>query len=312
MKVFKFTLLLISISFLRSETTAQTSPLLRFSIQGTLKDGMAMSIPDGTYPLTFKLYNAPTGGTIIWQETSDVSVKGGLYSYLLGSMNPLDPADFGQTLYVGVEAEGYDFLPRTELTYSPAAMNVLYAGNGFPSGSVIPYASATIPPGWLLCNGQALSSASYPILYNALGTTYGNGQTGINGGAGKNFNVPDLRGEFIRGQDNGRGIDPGRTLGTAQVFSTKLPNIAFTGPTSADGEHNHIISTTFLDAASGSNPITHLHGNSTVFASGPGISQPQSQMSISEGDHTHTFTIDDGGEAETRPRNISMNYIIKL
>ena len=60
------------------------------------------------------------------------------------------------------------------------------------------------------CNGSAVSRATYADLFTAIGTTFGigNGST--------TFNLPDLRGEFIRGWDNGRNVDPGRALGSFQ------------------------------------------------------------------------------------------------
>lgn len=310
MNAIKLTLLFLLVPLLASELAAQTG-FPRFSIQGTLKDGMSMAIPDGTYSLKFKLFDAPTGGAVVWEEVADVEITGGLYSYLLGSVNPLIPSIFAQTLYVGVEAEGYDFLPRTELTYSPSAMYVHLAGNGFPAGAVIPYPSATLPSGWLLCNGQALSSVSFPALYAAIGTTYGNGSGGINGGAGKNFNVPDLRGEFVRGLDSGRGIDSGRALGTAQESATTAPNSPFTGTTSSAGAHTHVMTSQFIFQSSLGFPA-HYHNLSNVLAFGPtGGGTTGTGSTWDAGAHTHEVTITGGGDAETRPRNISMNYIIK-
>lgn len=71
---------------------------------------------------------------------------------------------------------------------------------GVPPGAVMAFATADCPAGWLKANGQAFSSLTYPRLSAALGST----------------NVPDLRGEFVRGVDDGRGADPGRGLRTAQ------------------------------------------------------------------------------------------------
>lgn len=70
-----------------------------------------------------------------------------------------------------------------------------------PAGTVIQSASQVVPTGYLKCNGAAVSRSTYARLFRALGTTYGvgNGTT--------TFNLPDLRGEFIRGWDDGRNID---------------------------------------------------------------------------------------------------------
>lgn len=72
-------------------------------------------------------------------------------------------------------------------------------------------ATSTVPSGWFECNGQAISRTTYASLFAAIGVVYGagNGTT--------TFNVPDMRGEFPRGWDHGRGIDSGRALGSAQL-----------------------------------------------------------------------------------------------
>jgi len=78
-------------------------------------------------------------------------------------------------------------------------------------GSVAFFAFVTPPTGWLKCDGSAVSRTTYSQLFAAIGTNYGAG----NGST--TFNVPDLRGEFIRGWDDGRGVDAGRGIGTAQL-----------------------------------------------------------------------------------------------
>lgn len=79
-----------------------------------------------------------------------------------------------------------------------------------PSGTVIWHAGSSAPAGYLKANGAAVSRTAYAALFTAIGTTYGAGD-------GRNtFNLPDLRGEFIRGWDDGRGVDNGRALGSAQ------------------------------------------------------------------------------------------------
>lgn len=72
-------------------------------------------------------------------------------------------------------------------------------------------ARSTAPAGWLKANGAAVSRTTYAALFLAIGTTYGAGD-GVN-----TFNLPDLRGEFIRGWDDGRGVDPGRAFGSLQL-----------------------------------------------------------------------------------------------
>jgi len=98
-----------------------------------------------------------------------------------------------------------------------AAADARYASVGhshqglMPAGGIIAVASVTAPTGYLECNGAAISRTTYADLFAAIGTTFGAGD------GSTTFNLPDLRGEFIRGWDNGRGVDAGRALGSWQV-----------------------------------------------------------------------------------------------
>jgi microcystin-dependent protein len=147
----------------------------------------------------------------------------------------------------------------------------LYGRTTVPAGTVHTFAGpvANIPPGYLLANGAAVSKTVYADLYAAIGGTYGEGST--------TFTLPDLRGEFIRGLDNGRGIDTGRTLGSAQADELK--------------SHDHNI----------------YRGNNTPVALN---ATADSTMGPNVGDLL-IKTANTGG-SETRPRNIAMNFIIKF
>ena len=114
--------ILLCFMFLMLQLDAQ-----RISIQGTLKDINGKAIPDGTPSVIFKLYSAITGGSAIWTETANVTVTGGVYSYYLGSVNPLDAGDFSGPRYLGVTITGSELSPRTELSYAPYAMSVASA-----------------------------------------------------------------------------------------------------------------------------------------------------------------------------------------
>lgn len=79
-----------------------------------------------------------------------------------------------------------------------------------PAGTVGYFAMVTAPTGWLICNGAEISRTTYADLFTAIGTTYGVGD------GSSTFDLPDLRGEFIRSLDDGRGVDTGRSLGSSQ------------------------------------------------------------------------------------------------
>lgn len=87
------------------------------------------------------------------------------------------------------------------------------AASPFPAGSVIYHAANTAPTGFLKADGSAVSRSTYSDLFAAIGETYGAGD------GSTTFLVPDLRGEFMRGWDDSRGVDGGRGFGSAQDFN---------------------------------------------------------------------------------------------
>ena len=100
-------------------------------------------------------------------------------------------------------------------------------------GEVAYFARTTPPSGWLKANGAAVSRTTYAALFAAIGTTFGAGD------GRTTFNLPDLRGEFIRGLDDGRNIDRGRRLGTAQ--GDAIRNITGKLDGSAMGSGNQVL-----------------------------------------------------------------------
>ena len=98
-----------------------------------------------------------------------------------------------------------------------------------PAGMVQAYAGSAAPTGWLKCNGAAVSRTTYATLFAAIGTTYGSGD------GSSTFNVPDLRGEFVRGWDDSRGVDSGRSLGSFQADELKSHTHTFAGSTASGG-----------------------------------------------------------------------------
>lgn len=87
--------------------------------------------------------------------------------------------------------------------------------NAVPAGMINYFAGPTLPVGYLECNGAAVLRTTYAHLFAAIGTIYGAGD------GSTTFNLPELRGEFVRGLDNGRGVDTGRSLGSAQTDELK-------------------------------------------------------------------------------------------
>jgi microcystin-dependent protein len=139
-----------------------------------------------------------------------------------------------------------------------------------PPGSIFWFAANAAPSGYLKANGALVSRSTYSALFAAIGTTFGVGD------GSTTFALPDLRGEFVRGWDDGRGIDSGRAFGSAQAAD-------FASHTHSTGEVG-----------------TGLNGSIATTGSTVGV--------VGDGANVTGST----GGTETRPRNIALLAIIKF
>ncbi|HBC9698297.1 TPA: phage tail protein [Escherichia coli] len=172
-------------------------------------------------------------------------------------------------------------------------------GSALPVGVPVPWPSATPPTGWLKCNGAAFSAEEYPELAKAYPTN----------------KLPDLRGEFIRGWDDGRGVDAGRALLSLQNDSFKA--------------HRHE-SFFYAGISRNETPLKKLPSSDEMLT----LSSTTNALSPDSIDATNSLIGNDDyncliegnknnkrtatglstsivGAAETRPRNISFNYIVR-
>ena len=163
--------------------------------------------------------------------------------------------------------------------------------SGTPAGAVIYHAANTPPTGFIKANGASLSTSTYAALFSAIGYTYG--------GSGGSFNVPDLRGEFIRGWDDGRGVDSGRGFGSAQ--SDAMRNLTGGFKFRDDDGASYAIK---LSYANGVFSGVNHYGN--PFNSG-GSGGGQSFSSGVDFDASNQVTT----AAEFRPRNVALLACIK-
>src|SRR3989304_3199766 len=119
--------LIAIITFSSINIFSQTIPKL-ISYQGVLKDASG-NIVTGDFPMKFKIYNDPTGGSALWTEIQAVAVANGLFSIQLGSINPITTVPFDRIHYLGITVgTGSELTPRTLLSPSPYSfmtMNVM-------------------------------------------------------------------------------------------------------------------------------------------------------------------------------------------
>lgn len=151
-----------------------------------------------------------------------------------------------------------------------------------PSGAVVYFAQRSAPEGWIKANGTRVSRTAYRALFAAIGTTFGAGD-------GKTtFTLPDLRGEFPRGWDDGRGVDVGRSFGSMQKDALNPSTLQVrSGWSSQNWEVNPGACNIAPNAQFGA---TASHNNVCGIKTG----------------------VIFGGGSETRPRNVALLACIKI
>lgn len=156
-------------------------------------------------------------------------------------------------------------------------------GSGFPSGVVLDYAGASVPSGWLDCDGSAISRSTYSALYSAIGTTFGSGD------GSTTFNLPDFRGRASIGVGTGSGLTA-RSRGDKTGTETHtLTSAQMPSHTHIQNAHSHtidVVASYFRDGTSSNdNRAVYGAGNtgSTVATNqntGGGGSHPNMQPSL--------------------------------
>ena len=227
-----------------------------------------------------KQLTAPIGGTD-GQWLQRVSGAGSWQDLPRGSSTQLG------IVQLAVAADLQNTPLSETLVITPAVlMGALDQISAVPTGVVQWYAGSTPPAGgWLECNGQAITQVDYPALFAIVGA-----------------NVPDLRGEFVRGWDHGRGVDSTRALLSSQGFSTSADELSINDP-----GHGH------SGSGSSSQSVWAATGSSGVVFDSPANRKMQAKsvgFDVSVGSNTTGITLN-GGSDETRPRNIAMMGIIK-
>lgn len=188
-----------------------------------------------------------------------------------------------------------------------------------PAGTVVAYAGEVedlgvpleVKPGWLLCNGAAVSDQDYPALFQAIQASHGNGSDKTSPLPGASFNLPDYRGLFLRGVAGARtdrdpnygdpdrpqnhpGGNVGNRVGSVQGDATKFPNRPF--ETKNDGAHAHNYYRWDSPKGGADENYFRLVGSENL------------ATTVGGGEHKHQI---EGGDAETRPKNAYVHWLIK-
>jgi len=180
--------------------------------------------------------------------------------------------------------------------------------NGVPVGSVFNLATTTVPTGFLECNGAAVSRSTYASLFATISTTWGSGD------GSSTFNLPDLRGQFVRGWDNSAGVDSGRSFASSQSDQNKSHNHsitdsghfhhAFRSGNAGERQHNsNLSSTNFPSSGTGAGNLNEAY-NIVAQSSESDVGKTSTE--------TTGITISNDGGTEVRVKNYALMYVIKF
>lgn len=225
-------------------------------------------------------------------EAADADLQADIDA-LFDATEAIHDLDVGTSANNLVQLDGTGKLPAVD----GSALTNIPTASGVPIGTIIAVPYSTPDDGWMKCNGNAISRTTYSALFAKIGTTHGTGD------GSTTFNLPEIRGEFLRFWDDSRGIDSGRALGSAQTDEIKAhTHAAGTLAAGSSGAHTH------------SQTATEPNGTGANFAFSGNLDNSQTVVTASSGAHTHTITGSTAstGSSETRPRNVALMALIKV
>ena len=313
-KQFFFVMLLAFIGLSQS-ANAQNSGL-GFNYQAVIRNAYGFVLQDSAVILKVGLYPGQQATTPTWVETHNVTTdKFGTIGIRVGHGtrdNASVAAQFSDVNFAAVyywlkieikEAGIFKEISFAALTSAPYS-EVAHNASVVPSGMVMAFAGDTtkIPNGWMLCDGRALNRSQYANLFDAIGVAWGTGNNSTT------FNIPDARGLFLRGVSYNSGNDPdastrtvlksngansGNKAGSYQ--SDALPNI--TGKFNADDK---------------TGSCTGAFYRATNFAAGGAQGGDSNSADIFFDASRYSSVYGRNNTTEARPKNVYVNYIIKL
>lgn len=280
---------LLSTLNVNAQTNVTTSGM---SIQGIARDETNAAVANiDQLALVFTVYYLGTGNSeqLILNKTANVRTDNfGVFSYVLD----IDQLQYNQistqSAYLKV-VQGSVVFSNEKLQAVPYA---IFAQNGVPTGSIMPFIGTVAPNGWLLCNGSTfadnVNTANLKALLGGLTT-------------------PDLRAMFLRGVGSGNG-KVGPTLKTVQLDDINSHLHVVNLNTDSKGAHTH-------NTGFGNDDYNGTRGsNKNGLEDDVDGANTRSLETDSAGNHIHNVsgsTWATGG-TETRPINYGVNYIIKI
>ena len=305
-KHFFFVLLIMAIAI---NTIQVDISSMGFSYSALIRDTAGHVQPNKQVQLTFSILPTNTAVTPVYTEQQTLSTDAyGFANATIGSGNPKSFAavDFTKGNY-WVLIQVYNTFTKVNdvvakqafqaVPYAKVAFKSIYGG--VPTGTIVAYGgdnSGTPPDGWWWCDAstQSITDPKFANLFKVIGTYWG-------GPSPTTFQIPDLRGQFLRGADLGAGSDPEAGSRNLQAGASLAPSKVGTWQNDLFASHNH------LPAAAGKIGVV----NNWVGGSDYGLLLDVRQNNAGGTADLQNPSQNAGG-LETRPKNVYVNYIIKL
>lgn len=183
---------------------------------------------------------------------------------------------------------------------------------GIPSGVVFPFAGTAAPYGYLVCDGSAVSRSDYPALFVSLGS-------GTLHGAGDGlttFNLPDYRGKFMRGLDGTAGNDPDKATRTHPVTGAVVGNVVGSTQSHTNESHTHIQDAHTHIQNAHDHQILGIPNQGVNAGNADNVKTGATVLRTTTGtvatNQNTTPTNQNSGGNESRPKNVNVNYIVKV
>ncbi len=284
-----------------------------FSFQGIARDLEGSALSKKSIDIKFAI--GVEGGSPIFTEEHKTKITDafGVFSLIIGSIETIafknidlsvdnynlkvEVKESSSSAYVEISNNAITAIPIAK--YAEESNNSKYAERAFfPAGIMVPFAGdeSKVPEGWALCDGTIVSRSDdkYKNLYAAIGTAWGTTNSG-------NFSLPDTRGQFLRGVSSESGNDPDASSRTSKNGGNEGNRVASYQNFEIQ-QHKHT-----------TDPHSHHTGyGNRGLSDGGGNSNLQNYGNDGVSTRDATVAVNNTGGTETRPKNVYVNYIIKL
>lgn len=286
-----------------------------FNYQAVVRNTDGVLLVNSEVNLRISLYPGQQAATPTWSETHKVQTDySGCFGITVGKgmrENNSVAAAYRDINFAAVyywmkieilEGNTYREIAFSQLPSSPYS-EVAHNATLFPAGMIVPFGGPVenIPAGWMLCDGTAVSRTEYSNLYNAIGVSWGTGD------GTTTFNLPDLRGMFLRGVSGESGIDP-----DADNRVPLTDNGGNSGNNVGSYQEDAIrnITGTFTSGSMWPGGNAGFVSNVEILGMGGGQDGDGWDSRLARYTFDASAVVPVGND--NRPRNVYVNYIIKL